>query len=61
MATARRNNEDAPLNECEQERLANIARNKEKLASLNLLPCEKCDMIKLRKEQRFCKKFVTSV
>jgi len=34
MASARRNNEDAPLTEMELERNANIARNKEKLASL---------------------------
>jgi hypothetical protein len=34
MASARRNNEDAPLTEMELERNANIARNKAKLASL---------------------------
>lgn len=38
MASARRNNEDAPLSKSEQERLANIARNREMLASLNI-PC----------------------
>jgi len=34
MLSARRNNEDAPLTEMELERNANIARNKEMLASL---------------------------
>ena len=34
MASARRNNEDAPLTEMELERNANVARNKEMLASL---------------------------
>lgn len=36
MVSAKRNNEDAPLSKSEQERLANIARNKEMLASLNI-------------------------
>jgi len=34
MASARRNNEDAPLTKMELERNANIARNKDMLVSL---------------------------
>ena len=34
MASARRNNEDAPLTKMEMERNANIARNKDMLVSL---------------------------
>lgn len=36
MSNARRSNREGPINEYEQEKLANIARNKKMLASLNL-------------------------
>jgi hypothetical protein len=36
MASARGNSKDAPLNECEQQRLRNIAQLKARLESLNI-------------------------